>query len=91
MRAKVHIFPKPGVLDPQGKAVGTALASLGFENVGEIRQGKLIELELAEPHWVWNRTEPEPAEPPWAWNRTEPEPAEPPWAWNRTESNRLGQ
>ncbi len=46
MRAKVHIYPKPGVLDPQAKAVGNALAGLGFEGIGELRRGKLIELEL---------------------------------------------
>jgi phosphoribosylformylglycinamidine synthase len=37
---------KTGVLDPQGKAIGHALESLGFEDVGEVRQGKVIELEL---------------------------------------------
>lgn len=37
---------KNGVLDPQGKAIGHALGSLGFEGVGEVRQGKVIELEL---------------------------------------------
>lgn len=37
---------KNGVLDPQGKAIEHALASLGFEGVGEVRQGKVIELEL---------------------------------------------
>jgi len=36
------------VLDPQGKAIGNALAALGFGGIGEVRQGKLIELELAE-------------------------------------------
>ncbi len=46
MKAKVHITLKPGVLDPQGKAIGRALASLGFSGVGEVRQGKLIELDL---------------------------------------------
>ncbi len=46
MRAKVHIYPKPGVLDPQGKAVASALAGLGFDGIAELRQGKLIELEL---------------------------------------------
>jgi phosphoribosylformylglycinamidine synthase len=45
---------KSGVLDPQGKAIGHALAGLGFDGVGEVRQGKLIELDLAE-------TEPEAA------------------------------
>ena len=48
MKARVHIYPKHGVLDPQGKAIGRALATLGFEGVGEVRQGKLIELELGE-------------------------------------------
>ncbi|MDR3517113.1 MAG: phosphoribosylformylglycinamidine synthase subunit PurS [Azospirillaceae bacterium] len=48
MKAIVHITLKRGVLDPQGKAIGHALASLGFEGVGEVRQGKVIELDLAE-------------------------------------------
>ena len=48
MKARVHISLKPGVLDPQGKAIGNALAGLGFEGIGEVRQGKLIELELAD-------------------------------------------
>ncbi|MFC7332757.1 phosphoribosylformylglycinamidine synthase subunit PurS [Rhodocista pekingensis] len=48
MKAKVIVTLKNGVLDPQGKAIGHALHSLGFEGVGEVRQGKLIELELAE-------------------------------------------
>ncbi len=39
---------KPGVLDPQGKAIGHALGTLGFSGVGEVRAGKVIELELAE-------------------------------------------
>ena len=46
MRARVHVSLKPGVLDPQGKAIGNALGSLGFGGIGEVRQGKLIELEL---------------------------------------------
>lgn len=46
MKAKVHVMLKNGVLDPQGKAIEHALASLGFEGVGEVRQGKIIELEL---------------------------------------------
>jgi phosphoribosylformylglycinamidine synthase subunit PurS len=49
MKARVHVRLKAGVLDPQGKAIANALASLGFSGVGEVRQGKLIELELAEP------------------------------------------
>jgi phosphoribosylformylglycinamidine synthase len=48
MKARVHISLKPGVLDPQGKAIGNALKGLGFEGVGEVRQGKLIELELTD-------------------------------------------
>ena len=48
VKAKVHVTLKSGVLDPQGKAVGHALASLGFTGVGEVRQGKYIEIELSE-------------------------------------------
>lgn len=48
MRARVHVTLKNGVLDPQGKAIGHALASLGFGGVNEVRQGKVIELELTE-------------------------------------------
>jgi phosphoribosylformylglycinamidine synthase len=48
MKARVEITLKPGVLDPQGKAIGQALSGLGFEGVEEVRQGKLIELDLAE-------------------------------------------
>ena len=48
MKAHVYVMPKEGVLDPQGKAIGHALASLGFKGVGEVRQGKVIDLELAE-------------------------------------------
>ena len=48
MKARVHISLKPGVLDPQGKAIGNALKGLGFGDVGEVRQGKLIELDLAD-------------------------------------------
>ncbi|MFO1187037.1 MAG: phosphoribosylformylglycinamidine synthase subunit PurS [Alphaproteobacteria bacterium] len=47
-KARVHVMLKSGVLDPQGKAIGHALASLGFKGVGEVRQGKVIELDLAE-------------------------------------------
>ncbi|HUK58183.1 MAG TPA: phosphoribosylformylglycinamidine synthase subunit PurS [Stellaceae bacterium] len=48
MKARVHIMPRDGVLDPQGKAIAHALGSLGFSGVGEVRQGKVIDLELAE-------------------------------------------
>jgi phosphoribosylformylglycinamidine synthase PurS subunit len=48
VKAKIHVTLKSGVLDPQGKAVGHALASLGFSGVGDVRQGKYIEIELSE-------------------------------------------
>ena len=48
MKVRVQVMLKAGVLDPQGKAIGNALATLGFNGIGEVRQGKLIELELAE-------------------------------------------
>ncbi len=48
-RAVVTVMLKDGVLDPQGRAIGHALGTLGFEGVGEVRAGKVIELELAEP------------------------------------------
>jgi|TARA_B100001094_G_C18032145_1_gene720693 phosphoribosylformylglycinamidine synthase len=48
MKVKVHVTLKPGVLDPQGKAVQNALGSLGFSGVGGVRQGKYIEIDLSE-------------------------------------------
>lgn len=48
MKAKVHVTLKTGVLDPQGKAVQHALHALGFGGVGDVRQGKYIEIELDE-------------------------------------------
>jgi len=48
MKARVFVTLKNGVLDPQGKAIGHALNNLGFASVGDVRQGKLIEIELAE-------------------------------------------
>ena len=48
MKAEVTVMLKTGVLDPQGKAIGQALHALGFAGVGEVRQGKIITLELAE-------------------------------------------
>lgn len=48
MKARVHITLKNGVLDPQGKAIAHALAALGFSGVDEVRQGKYIEIDLAE-------------------------------------------
>jgi phosphoribosylformylglycinamidine synthase PurS subunit len=48
MKARVHVTLKRGVLDPQGEAVRHALGSLGFDGVGEVRMGKVIELEISE-------------------------------------------
>ena len=48
MKARVFVTLKNGVLDPQGKAIGHALTNLGFEGVGEVRQGKVIDIELAD-------------------------------------------
>ncbi len=48
MKARVHITLKDGVLDPQGKAIANALANLGFDGVDGVRQGKFIELDLAD-------------------------------------------
>ncbi len=48
MKARVHVTLKPAVLDPQGSAIKHALESLGFKGVGQVRQGKLIEIELDE-------------------------------------------
>lgn len=46
MKAVVHVVLKPGVLDPQGKAVESALRTLGFGEVEEVRQGKFFEITL---------------------------------------------
>lgn len=48
MKARILITLKAGVLDPQGKAIEVALKGLGFEGAGQVRQGKVIELDLAE-------------------------------------------
>ena len=48
VKARVEITLKSGVLDPQGKAVGNALRGLGFAGVGDVRQGKMIEIDLDE-------------------------------------------
>ena len=47
MRAKVHVFLKPGVLDVQGKAIEGALHGLGFSDAANVRVGKTIELDIA--------------------------------------------
>ena len=48
MRATVTVMLKNGVLDPQGEAVKSALGTLGFDGVEGVRQGKVIELDLAD-------------------------------------------
>ncbi|MAQ82551.1 phosphoribosylformylglycinamidine synthase subunit PurS [Psychromarinibacter halotolerans] len=48
MKARVQVMLKNGVLDPQGEAVRHALGSLGFDGVEGVRQGKVIEIDLAE-------------------------------------------
>ncbi len=48
MKARVTVTLKSGVLDPQGKAIEGALASLGFAGVASVRQGKVFDIEMAE-------------------------------------------
>lgn len=48
MKARIHITLKHGVLDPQGKAIESALDGLGFTGIEEVRQGKFIEIALNE-------------------------------------------
>jgi phosphoribosylformylglycinamidine synthase len=48
VKATVTVMLKQGVLDPQGKAIGHALNNLGFSSVGEVRAGKIFEVELSE-------------------------------------------
>ena len=48
MKATIYISLKNGVLDPQGKAIENALGQLGFNGVDSVRQGKMIELDLAD-------------------------------------------
>jgi len=47
IKARVTVTLKNGVLDPQGKAIEGALGALGFDGVGQVRQGKVFDLELA--------------------------------------------
>ena len=47
MKARVHVMLKDGILDPQGEAVRHALGTLGYGGVSGVRQGKVIELDLA--------------------------------------------
>jgi phosphoribosylformylglycinamidine synthase PurS subunit len=48
MKVRVHVSLKPGVLDPQGRAIHHALEGLGFTGVRDVRAGRLIELDLAD-------------------------------------------
>mgnify|MGYP003112912324 FL=1 len=48
MKARIKITLKNGVLDPQGKAIGNALRQLGFDSIGDVRQGKYIEIDMRE-------------------------------------------
>jgi phosphoribosylformylglycinamidine synthase PurS subunit len=48
MKVRVHVMPKAGLLDPQGEAINIALVNMGFEEVKNVKQGKVIELELEE-------------------------------------------
>ncbi len=48
MKIKVTVMPKPGVLDPQGRAIQQALGGLGFGGVTEVRAGKVMILDLEE-------------------------------------------
>ncbi|MEC9067099.1 phosphoribosylformylglycinamidine synthase subunit PurS [Pelagerythrobacter marinus] len=48
MKVRIHVSLKPGVLDPQGRAVHHALEGLGFSGVEDVRVGRLIELEVAD-------------------------------------------
>ena len=59
MKAIVTVMLKNGVLDPQGKAIGHALGTLGFTGVGVVRAGKIIELELAQTDPVKAKAEAE--------------------------------
>ncbi len=47
MKARVTVMLRDGVLDPQGRAIGEKLHQLGYDEVGDVRAGKVIELELA--------------------------------------------
>ena len=48
MKLRIFVTLKPGVLDPQGRAIQHALGSLGFDGVNDVRAGKLIELDVAD-------------------------------------------
>ena len=56
MKARIYITLKPGVLDPQGKAIEGALKGLGFDDASQVRQGKVIEIILSETDEAAART-----------------------------------
>jgi phosphoribosylformylglycinamidine synthase len=47
--AHVYVVPKPAILDPQGKAVESSLHSLGYDEVGDVRLGKYVQVKLSGP------------------------------------------
>ena len=49
MKAKIYITLKSGILDPQGRAIEQSLGTLGFSTVNDVRVGKYLEVDLAEP------------------------------------------
>ena len=57
MKAKIHVTLKSGILDPQGKAIEHALETLGFKNVGNVRMGKYLEMDLQETTRDWAEAE----------------------------------
>ena len=57
MKARIKVTLKPGVLDPQGKAIQHALGALGFDGVNDVRQGKYIEVDVAGMSEEQARTE----------------------------------
>ena len=57
MKARVTVMLKTGVLDPQGEAIRHALGGLGFQGVDAVRQGKVIELDLASTDAVAAKAE----------------------------------
>ena len=52
MKVRVHVMPKDGLLDPQGEAINIALVNMGFAEVKNVKQGKVIELELEEENKI---------------------------------------
>jgi phosphoribosylformylglycinamidine synthase PurS subunit len=48
MKIRVHVSLKPGVLDPQGRAIHHSLEGMGFAGINDVRAGRLIELDVAD-------------------------------------------